>query len=50
MKPEDIVSFNIIKNGQIAFEVQRKLVELNFTPTVSIVRTKLPVLYNAHLP
>ena len=49
MKPGDIVSFNIIKNGQVVFEVQGKLVELNLTPTVSIVKTKLPVLYNAHL-
>lgn len=46
MKPGDIVSFNIIKNGQVAFEVQGELVELNFTPTASIVKTKHPVLYN----
>lgn len=46
MKPGDIVSFNVIKNGQVALEVQGELVELNFTPTVSIVKTKHPVLYN----
>ena len=50
MKPGDIASFNVIKNGQVALEGQGELVELNFTPTVSIVKTKLPVLYNAHLP
>ena len=46
MKPGDIVSFNVIKNGQVAFEVQGELVELNFTPTASIVKTKHLVLYN----
>ena len=46
MKPGDIVSFNIIKNGQVAIGVQGELVELNFTPTVSIVKTKHPILYN----
>ena len=46
MKPGDIVSFSIIKNSQVAFEVQGELIELNFTPRVSIVKTKHPVLYN----
>lgn len=41
MKPGDIVSFNIIKNDQVAFEVQGELVELNFTPTVSTASLKL---------
>lgn len=50
MKPGDIVSFSIIKNGQKIFGVQGELVDLNFTPTVSIVKTKHPILYNARLP
>ena len=50
MKPGDIVSFNVIKNGQVATGVQGELVDLNFTPTVSIVKTKHPILHNAHLP
>lgn len=41
MKPGDIVSFNIIKNDQVAFEVQGELVELNFTPTISTASLKL---------
>ena len=42
MKPGDIVSFN----GQVATGVQGELVDLNFTPTVSIVKTKHPILHN----
>ena len=46
MKPGDIVSFDIIKNSQVVSGIQGELVELNFTPTVSIVKTKHPILYN----
>ena len=45
MKPGDIVSFNVIKNGKVAFRAQGELVSYP-TATNSIVKTKHPIFYN----
>lgn len=45
MKPGDIVSFNVIKNGKVAFRGQGKLVSYP-TATNSIVKTKHPIFYD----
>ena len=44
MKPGDIVSFNVIRNGQVVFGVQGVLV--TYSKPNSIVKTRHPVFYN----